>query len=139
MPDHYTYPGSDVLVNKLGIMDYEHWKFVETEVIGQRMGELCVRDEALGLGVGSREDAHSSPVWCERAGESTVPTRRRCNSACDSSSTLQLKPLFGWCVARIGPYAEVMDAALFADSSTSHRRSWRPCLTPMPHSGCSRD
>ncbi len=51
MPDHYTYPGSDVLVNKLGIMDYEHWKFVETEVIGQRMGELRVRDEALGLGV----------------------------------------------------------------------------------------
>ncbi|GAA2535536.1 hypothetical protein GCM10009860_14910 [Microbacterium mitrae] len=40
MPDHYTYPGSDVLVNKLGITDYEHWKFVETEVIGQRMGEL---------------------------------------------------------------------------------------------------
>ena len=40
MPDRYTYPGSDVLVNKLGIMDYEHWKFVETEVIGLRMGEL---------------------------------------------------------------------------------------------------
>lgn len=40
MPDHYTYPGSDVLINKLGITDYEHWKFVETEVIGQRMGEL---------------------------------------------------------------------------------------------------
>jgi|GEM_PF-2811487 len=40
MPEHYTYPGSDVLVNKLGITDYKHWKFVETEVIGQRMGEL---------------------------------------------------------------------------------------------------
>lgn len=40
MADHYTYPDSDVLVNKYGITDYDDWKEVETDFIGARMGQL---------------------------------------------------------------------------------------------------
>lgn len=40
MPDHYNYPDSVVLINKLGITEYERWKAVETAAIHQRMVEL---------------------------------------------------------------------------------------------------
>ena len=40
MPDRYSYPNSDVLINKLGITDYDRWKAVETAAIHQRMVEL---------------------------------------------------------------------------------------------------
>lgn len=40
MPDHYTYPGTEVLINRLGITDEREWKAVETAAIGQRMIEL---------------------------------------------------------------------------------------------------
>ena len=40
MPDHYTYAGTDVLINIHGVIDFEVWKFLETELIGQRMTEL---------------------------------------------------------------------------------------------------
>ncbi len=41
MPDHYTYPGTEVLVNRLGLSDPVEWKAVETAAIGQRMIELA--------------------------------------------------------------------------------------------------
>ena len=34
MPDLYSYPGSIVLINKLGITDHDRWKAVETAAIG---------------------------------------------------------------------------------------------------------
>ncbi|OFR90388.1 MULTISPECIES: hypothetical protein [Micrococcus] len=37
MPDRYTYPGSDVLVNKFGVTDYDDWKDAEADFIGARM------------------------------------------------------------------------------------------------------
>ena len=40
MPDRYSYPNSLVLINKLGITDYDRWKAVETAAIHQRMVEL---------------------------------------------------------------------------------------------------
>lgn len=40
MPDRYSYPNSLVLINKLGITDYDCWKAVETAAIHQRMVEL---------------------------------------------------------------------------------------------------
>ena len=40
MPDRYTYPDTDVLINKFGVTDFEAWKFLETELIGQRMTKL---------------------------------------------------------------------------------------------------
>lgn len=40
MPDRYTYPGSDVLVNKFGVTDYDDWKDAEVDFIGARMGAL---------------------------------------------------------------------------------------------------
>lgn len=40
MPDHYTYPGAEVLVNTLGITDEAEWKAVETAAIGQRLIDL---------------------------------------------------------------------------------------------------
>lgn len=40
MPDRYSYPNSDVLINKLGLTDYDRWKAVETAAIHQRMVEL---------------------------------------------------------------------------------------------------
>lgn len=40
MPDHYTYPGTEVLVNLLRITDPVEWKRVETAAIGQRLVEL---------------------------------------------------------------------------------------------------
>jgi len=40
MPDRYTYPGSDVLVNTFGITDYDDWKDAEADFIGARMGAL---------------------------------------------------------------------------------------------------
>ncbi len=40
MPDRYSYPNSRVLINKLGITDYDRWKAVETAAIHQRMVEL---------------------------------------------------------------------------------------------------
>lgn len=40
VPDHYSYPNSLVLINKLGITEYERWKAVETAAIHQRMVEL---------------------------------------------------------------------------------------------------
>ena len=35
MPDRYSYPNSLVLINKLGITDYDRWKAVETAAIHQ--------------------------------------------------------------------------------------------------------
>lgn len=40
MPDRYTYPGSDVLVNKFGVTGYDDWKDAEVDFIGARMGAL---------------------------------------------------------------------------------------------------
>lgn len=40
MLDRYSYPNSLVLINKLGITDYDRWKAVETAAIHQRMVEL---------------------------------------------------------------------------------------------------
>lgn len=40
MPDHYTYRGTEVLINKLGLTDPGEWKAVETAAVGQRMIEL---------------------------------------------------------------------------------------------------
>ena len=40
MPDHYTYPGTDVLINTFGITDYGDWKEAETDFIGLRMTHL---------------------------------------------------------------------------------------------------
>lgn len=40
MPDRYTYPGTDVLINKHGITDYDDWKAAETDFIGLRMLHL---------------------------------------------------------------------------------------------------
>lgn len=40
MPDRYAYPGSDVLINKYGITDYDDWKEAETDFIGARMFHL---------------------------------------------------------------------------------------------------
>lgn len=40
MPDRYSYPNSLVLINKLGITDYDRWKAVETAAIHQRMVEF---------------------------------------------------------------------------------------------------
>ncbi len=34
MPDHYTYPGSEVLVNQPGVTDRARWKEAETAVVG---------------------------------------------------------------------------------------------------------
>lgn len=42
VPDHYPYPGTEVLVNKFGIADPAEWKAVETAAIGQRMTELLL-------------------------------------------------------------------------------------------------
>ena len=40
MPDRYTYPGSDVLVNKFGVTGYDDRKDAEVDFIGARMGAL---------------------------------------------------------------------------------------------------
>lgn len=40
MPDRYTYPGSDVLINAFGVTDYDDWKQAETDFIGARMFHL---------------------------------------------------------------------------------------------------
>ncbi|MBU8579919.1 Fic family protein [Brevibacterium luteolum] len=40
MPDHYTYPGTEVLVNIPGYTDPAAWKEAETAVIGLRVREL---------------------------------------------------------------------------------------------------
>lgn len=40
MPDRYCYPDSEVLINRLGITEYRRWKYAETEIVGQRMGQL---------------------------------------------------------------------------------------------------
>ena len=50
MPDHYTYPGTEVLVNLPGITDPLEWERVETAAIGQRLVELM---------------QHSSSVRCD--------------------------------------------------------------------------
>lgn len=57
MPDRYTYPGSDVLINKYGITDYDHWKEAETDFIGARMFHL--REHPLD---GSYDLAHLQAV-----------------------------------------------------------------------------
>lgn len=41
MPDHYTYPGTEVLVNIPGYTDPAAWKEAETAVIGLRARELA--------------------------------------------------------------------------------------------------
>lgn len=41
MPDHYTYPGSEVLVNIPGYTDPGAWKEAETAVVGLRARELA--------------------------------------------------------------------------------------------------
>lgn len=40
MADRYTYPGSDVLVNKYGMTNYDDWKEAESDFIGLRLHEL---------------------------------------------------------------------------------------------------
>lgn len=41
MPDHYTYPGSDVLINSAGYTDPAARKQAETAIVGIRMRELA--------------------------------------------------------------------------------------------------
>ncbi|WP_166983017.1 Fic/DOC family protein [Paramicrobacterium fandaimingii] len=40
MADRYTYPDSDVLVNKYGIANHDDWKEAESDFIGLRLHEL---------------------------------------------------------------------------------------------------
>lgn len=40
MPDHYTYPGTDVLINKFGITREDAWRAAETAAVYVRMTEL---------------------------------------------------------------------------------------------------
>lgn len=42
MPDHYTYPGTEVLINIPGYTDSEAWKEAETAIIGLRARELAL-------------------------------------------------------------------------------------------------
>ncbi|GAA1531825.1 Fic/DOC family protein [Nocardioides humi] len=42
MPDHYAYPGTDVLVNLPGITDRAAWKDAETLLVVARLSELLV-------------------------------------------------------------------------------------------------
>lgn len=42
MPDHYTYPGTEVLVNLRGYTDSELWKTAERRVIHTRMADLSL-------------------------------------------------------------------------------------------------
>lgn len=48
MPDHYTYPGSDVLVNIPGYTNPAAWHAAETAAVSVRMAEL--RDNPVGGG-----------------------------------------------------------------------------------------
>lgn len=57
MPDRYTYPGSDVLINKYGITDHDDWKEAETDFIGARMFHL--REHPLD---GSYDLAHLQAI-----------------------------------------------------------------------------
>ncbi|WP_454116378.1 Fic/DOC family protein [Microbacterium aurum] len=57
MPDRYTYPGSDVLVNKFGVTDYDDWKDAEADFIGARMGAL--REQPI---TGSYDLAHLQAI-----------------------------------------------------------------------------
>ncbi|MFV0372886.1 Fic/DOC family protein [Microbacterium sp.] len=57
MRDRYTYPGSDVLINKHGITDYDDWKEAETDLIGARMFHL--REHPLD---GSYDLAHLQAI-----------------------------------------------------------------------------
>jgi len=64
VPDRYTYPDSDVLINRFGITDYEHWTDLETEVIGQRMIEATAHPIP-----GSYDLAHLARVHRGLAGD----------------------------------------------------------------------
>lgn len=58
MPDHYTYPGTEVLVNIPGYTDPGAWKEAETAVVGLRMRELALRPVAGGFDLGHLQAIH---------------------------------------------------------------------------------
>lgn len=49
MPDHYSYPNSDVLINKLGITEHDQWKAVEVAGDGMfdEFGDPATLDQEL--------------------------------------------------------------------------------------------
>lgn len=57
MPDHYTYPGTEVLVNIPGYTDPAAWKEAETAVIG-----LCARELARTPIPGDFDLAHLQAI-----------------------------------------------------------------------------
>ena len=71
MPDRYSYPNSLVLINKLGITDYDRWKAVETAAIHQRMVELTEHPipGAKWLAQGGHRHIRNTRI---------MPQRRRC-------------------------------------------------------------
>ena len=58
MPDRYTPPGSDILVNKLCVTDYHDWEDAEADFIGDRMGAL--REHPI---LGGYDLAHCRPQF----------------------------------------------------------------------------
>ena len=60
MPDHDTYPGTEVLVNLPGIVDPDEWKAAETAVVGQRLVDLLLHPIP---GPGDTGIAHCRPEF----------------------------------------------------------------------------
>ncbi len=60
MPDRYTYPGSDVLVNKFGVTDYDDWKDAEADFIGARMARYASSPSQVATT--SRTCKQSTPI-----------------------------------------------------------------------------
>ncbi len=62
MPDHYTYPGTEVLVNLPGYTNPDLWKAAERRVVAVHMADLAVRPVAGGFDLAHLQAIHARLV-----------------------------------------------------------------------------
>lgn len=96
MPDRYTYPGTDVLVNLPGYIHPDDWKAAETAAISARMFDL-LRDPLHHLG---GRHIHRDHPDCWRPVLRTHLAAHRTAPRCrDAQPTISFWPAFGRAVA----------------------------------------